>query len=172
MKKIGVALTILAIAVLLFLFIFLFGQKESSPTIVEDSQILSEDSDEEEPQMLTNNLEKQIRLEFADKEILISLENNPSADAFYARLPLEFDFKDYVQTEKVTDLLEPLPKPKGDFGYDPNLGDFAYYAPWEGLALYYKDFQYSTGLIKLGEIVEGLDNLSEMEGSVLVSEAD
>lgn len=122
--------------------------------------------------MLTRNEEKKIRLEFADKKILVLLENNPSANAFYDRLPLEFEFKDYAHTEKVTDLVEALPKPEDNFGYEPNHGDFAYFAPWNGLAFYYKDFQYSTGLVKLGEIVEGLDKLTDMEGIVLVSKAD
>ena len=157
MKKIGIVLTIVALS---FFFIFLFGQNEFSSTMEEESQIPTED------------LEKQIRLEFADKNILIVLENNNSSSAFYDRLPLEFEFRDYARTEKVTDLVKPLPKPKGNYGYDPNLGDFAYYAPWEGLVLYYKDFQYSTGIIKLGEIVEGLDNLTDMEGIVLVSKVD
>ncbi|QUG41900.1 hypothetical protein KD050_00940 [Psychrobacillus sp. INOP01] len=160
MKKIGIALIILTIVSLFFFFIFPFGQNELSSTMEEESQILTED------------LEKKIRFEFADKEILVLLENNNSASAFYERLPLEFEFKDYAHTEKVTDLLDPLPKLEGNFGYDPNLGDFAYYAPWEGLVLYYKDFRYSSGLIKLGEIVEGLDNLKDMEGIVLVSKVD
>ncbi|WP_186673763.1 cyclophilin-like fold protein [Sporosarcina sp. BP05] len=160
MKKLGIALIILLIVSLISFFILSYGQKEFSSTVEEELQILPKD------------LEKKIRFKFADKEIFVLLENNNSASTFYDRLPLEFEFKDYARTEKVTDLLEPLPKPKGDFGYDPNLGDFAYYAPWEGLVLYYKDFRYSTGVIKLGEVVEGLDNLTDMEGLVLVSKAD
>ena len=172
MKKIGIALIILAIVALLFFFILPFGQNEIPPTMEEELQILTEDSDEEESQMFTEDSEKKIRLEFDDKEILVLLENNDSASTFYDRLPLEFEFKDYARTEKVTDILEPLPKPEGNFGYDPNLGDFAYYAPWEGLVFYYKDFRYSSGVIKLGEVIEGLDSLTDMEGKVLVSKAD
>lgn len=155
MKKIGIALIILLIVS--FFFIFPFGHKEFSSTIEEESQILTKD------------LEKKIRLAFGDKEILILLENNNSSRAFYDRLPLELEFKDYARTEKVTDLSEPLPKLEGNFGYDPKLGDFAYYAPWEGLVLYYKDFRYSTGIIKLGVVIEGVENLKDMEGIVLVS---
>lgn len=157
MKKLSIALIILTISIV---FKITFSHNEFSPDI------------KEEPQMLTRNVEKKIRLEFADKEILVLLENNASAYAFYDRLPLEFEFKDYAYTEKVTDLVESLPKPEGNFGYEPKHGDFAYYAPWKGLAFYYKDFQYSIGLIKLGEIVEGLDDLTNMEGIVLVSKAD
>lgn len=107
-----------------------------------------------------------------DKEILVVLENNDSTIAFYNRLPLEFEFKDYAYTEKATDLLATLPKPESSFGYDPKLGNFAYYKPWEGLIFYYKDFRYSNGLTKLGEVIEGVDNLTDMEGIVLVSKAD
>lgn len=160
MKKIGIALIILAIVALFLFFILPFGQRETSSNI------------EEESQMLTENLEKKIRLEFDNNEILVLLENNDSARVFYDRLPFEFEFRDYARTEKVTDILEPLPKPEGNFGYDPNLGDFAYYAPWEGLVFYYKDFQYSSGLIKLGEIIEGLDNLTDMEGIVSISKVN
>ena len=160
MMKIGIALIILTISSLFCFFIFPLDHNELSFSIEEESHILTE------------NLEKKIRFEFDDKEILVLLENNHSASAFYERLPLKFEFKDYARTEKVTDLLDPLPKLEGNFGYDPNLGDFAYYAPWEGLVLYYKDFRYSTGLIKLGEIVDGLDNLTDMEGIVFVSKAD
>jgi Cyclophilin-like family len=35
-------------------------------------------------------------------------------------------------------------------GSDPSIGDIAYYAPWGNLALFYKDFGYSNGLITLG----------------------
>src|SRR5947208_4596122 len=37
-------------------------------------------------------------------------------------------------------------------GVDPSRGDIACYAPWGNLAIFYKDFQYSRGLVKLGRI--------------------
>lgn len=35
-------------------------------------------------------------------------------------------------------------------GVDPDVGDITYYAPWGNLAIFYRDFGYSRGLIKLG----------------------
>lgn len=55
MKEIGIALIILAIAILFF--IFPFSKKESTPTIGE-SQRLTRDSDKEEPQIITEDIEK------------------------------------------------------------------------------------------------------------------
>jgi hypothetical protein len=37
-------------------------------------------------------------------------------------------------------------------GIDPSVGDIAYYASWGNLAIFYKDFGYSRGLVKLGRI--------------------
>jgi len=39
------------------------------------------------------------------------------------------------------------------------VGDIGYYAPWGNLALYYQDFGYSDGLIKLGRMDSGVQFL-------------
>ena len=43
---------------------------------------------------------------------------------------------------------------------DPSVGDIAYYAPWGNLAIFYKDFGYSRGLIRLGRIDSGIEVLA------------
>jgi hypothetical protein len=40
------------------------------------------------------------------------------------------------------------------------VGDIAYYAPWGNVAIYYKDFGYSKGLVLLGRLDGGIDALS------------
>ena len=42
-------------------------------------------------------------------------------------------------------------------GVDPGVGDITYYAPWSNLAIFYRDFGYSTGLIKLGRFDAGIE---------------
>jgi hypothetical protein len=42
-------------------------------------------------------------------------------------------------------------------GVDPSKDDLAYYAPWGNLAVFYKDFRYSRGLVKLGRIDAGVE---------------
>jgi hypothetical protein len=48
------------------------------------------------------------------------------------------------------------------------VGDIAYYAPWGSLAIFYKDFGYSNGLVKLGRIDSGIEALS-VRGSLKVT---
>jgi hypothetical protein len=42
-------------------------------------------------------------------------------------------------------------------GTDPSVGDIAYYAPWGNIAIFYQDFGFSEGLIKLGHIDSGIE---------------
>lgn len=66
---------------------------------------------------------------------------------------------DYAATEKVADLPKKLSTQGAPAGADPEVGDIAYYAPWGNLAIYYKDFGYSAGLVRLGRIDSGLGPL-------------
>jgi hypothetical protein len=48
------------------------------------------------------------------------------------------------------------------------VGGIAYYAPWGNVAIFYKDFGYSKGLIGLGRIDSGIDALN-LPGSLKVA---
>ena len=77
----------------------------------------------------------------------------PAVGAFGVRLHL----KDYASTEKVSDLPRRLTTKGAPAGVDPAPGDIAYYAPWGNLAIYYRDFGYSRGLVRLGKLDSGFD---------------
>jgi hypothetical protein len=47
-------------------------------------------------------------------------------------------------------------------------GDITYYAPWGNLAIFYWDFGYSTGLIKLGRFDAGIEAF-DVRGSLNVT---
>ena len=91
-----------------------------------------------------------IRLE--DKVIIATLADNPTSRDFVSLLPLTLTLEDYAMTEKISYLPRKLSTEDAPPGSDPAIGDIAYYAPWGNLALFYKDFRYSSGLIKLGKI--------------------
>jgi hypothetical protein len=59
---------------------------------------------------------------------------------------------DYNRTEKISDLPKKLTIRGAADGVEPAAGDIAYYPPWGNLAIFYKDFNYSRGLVKLGAI--------------------
>ena len=81
-----------------------------------------------------------------------------------ALLPLELTLRDYAGTEKVSDLPRRLAIEDAPAGVKPEVGDLTYYAPWGNLAIFYRDFGYAKGLVKLGRIDSGLELLSGADG--------
>jgi hypothetical protein len=81
-----------------------------------------------------------------------TLEDNAASRDFLALLPLTLTLEDYNGTEKIADLPRRLSTKGAPDGVRPSVGDLAYYAPWGNLAIFYKDFGYSRGLVRLGRI--------------------
>lgn len=99
------------------------------------------------------------------KEVLIAtMLNTETSRDFISMLPLTLRMKDYSGTEKVSDLPRRLSTKNAPSGYDPSVGDIAYYSPWGNLAIFYKDFSYSKGLIKLGSLDGGIEKLAGRQG--------
>ena len=112
-----------------------------------------------------------IRMTMASQIITASLEESDSARDFFAMLPLTLPLEDYAETEKIAYLPRKLTTQTAPEGIDPQVGDIAYYAPWGNLAIYYRDFGYSSGLIRLGRITSGLDALTAQPSGTLTIEA-
>jgi hypothetical protein len=93
------------------------------------------------------------------KRLTATLDDNATTRDFVALLPLTLTLKDYNRTEKIGDLPKKLSTEGAPTGSDPNVGDIAYYAPWGNLAIFYRDFSYSTGLVKLGKLDSDVDAL-------------
>ena len=100
-----------------------------------------------------------------------TLDDTPSARDFFSQLPLTLALEEYAQTEKIAYLPRKLTTQAAPEGIDPQVGDIAYYAPWGNLAIYYRDFGYSSGLIRLGRITSGLDALTAQPSGTLTIEA-
>lgn len=114
----------------------------------------------------------EIRIKAGQTVLTARLEDSPTARDFAAMLPLNLTLKDYASTEKVADLPRKLSTDGAPDGVDPELGDIAYYAPWGNLALYYRDFGYSRGLVRLGRIETGAEQLRSLEGTVTIEAAN
>lgn len=95
-----------------------------------------------------------IRILIKGAQLIARLEESPAGRDFASLLPLTVTLTDYASTEKVSDLPRKLDTSGAPTGIDPNIGDITYYAPWGNLAIFYKDFGYSRGLVKLG-VIEG-----------------
>ena len=88
----------------------------------------------------------------AQVRTIIELEDNPATRDFYAQLPLNLEFSDYVGKEKISNA---LPKPlntSGLNGYDPQVGDLFYFSPWGNLGIFYAKQPFHSGLVRFGSV--------------------
>lgn len=108
-----------------------------------------------------------IRLTINGQSTTATLEDNLTARDFLAMLPMNLTLEDYASTEKIAYLPRKLSTQGAPAGIDPAVGDITYYAPWGNLALFYRDFGYSSGLIRLGRFDSGVDAIN-IRGSVNV----
>jgi hypothetical protein len=83
------------------------------------------------------------------------LEDSASARDLVALLPLELTLRDHYGTEKIANLPTRLSTHGAPDGIDPAIGDIAYYAPLGNMAIFYRDFGYSRGLVRLGRVEGG-----------------
>lgn len=117
---------------------------------------------------LVNIENVKVKLTFDNEEVIVNMYDNPTSRDFIAKLPLTTTFEDFAGTEKISYLPKKLSTEKATAGSDPSVGDFTYYAPWGNLAIFYKDFGYSNGLIKLGRIETGVEKLHSINGNFTV----
>ena len=97
-----------------------------------------------------------IRLTIDGKVVEATLLDNATARDFLSLLPMTLTLEDYASTEKIGYPPRKLSTAGAPAGIDPAVGDITYYAPWGNLAIFYKDFGYSKGLVKLGRIDSGM----------------
>jgi hypothetical protein len=101
-----------------------------------------------------------IRMDVEGAEVTATLDDNATSRDFVSLLPLTLTLKDYAETEKISYLSRRLSAEGAPPGTDPSVGDITYYAPWGNLAVFYRDFGYSDGLVKLGKIDSGVEALN------------
>jgi hypothetical protein len=101
-----------------------------------------------------------IRLTIDGRAIMATLIDNATSRDFLSLLPMTVTLEDYAATERISYLPRKLSTAGAAAGSDPSVGDITYYAPWGNLAIFYKDFGYSRGLIQLGRIDSGIEALN------------
>lgn len=94
-----------------------------------------------------------IRIAFAGRTMIAALEDNSSVRDFASMLPLhDLQIDDYAHNEKIAYLPHKLTEAGSGRFSGERPGDVCYYAPWGNLALFYGEYQWSRGLIRLGRI--------------------
>jgi len=91
-----------------------------------------------------------IHVSVGNETLSAMLDDTPAGRDFAALLPLQLSLSDYNATEKIADLPRKLDTTDAPASYTPKAGDITYYRPWGNLAIFYKPFRTSRGLVRLG----------------------
>lgn len=108
-----------------------------------------------------------IHLIVGNETLTATLDDTAAGRDFAKLLPLELSLSDYHATEKIADLPRALDTRDAPASYTPQAGDITYYAPWGNLAIFYKPFGDSRGLVRLGAFDGPIDALLK-EGAIAV----
>ncbi|BCQ28176.1 hypothetical protein NK8_63650 (plasmid) [Caballeronia sp. NK8] len=101
------------------------------------------------------------------------LDDNATSRDFVAMLPLPLRLVDFAATEKIAYLPRRLNTDGTPSGIVPYAGDVTYYEPWGNIAVFHKDFRHSPGLVKLGRLDCGLEELRTTGASdILIERTD
>jgi hypothetical protein len=100
-----------------------------------------------------------IHVIIGNETLSATLDDTPAGRDFAMLLPLELSLSDYHATEKIADLPRALDTGDASASYTPKAGDITYYAPWGNLAIFYKPFRTSNGLVRLGAFDGPIDAL-------------
>jgi hypothetical protein len=113
-----------------------------------------------------------IRITTGTATLPATLDDSAAARDFAAQLPLTLTLSDFHRTEKIADLPSRLSTAGSPSDAAATAGDIAYYAPWGNLAVFYRDFPRSDGLVVLGRIDGPVHPLVDAaDGSVIMIES-
>ena len=129
--------------------------------IPEQPQVPSESENQEQEEQPMDTA-KRIRFLVGEDEIVVRLEDNPAAESLYEMLPMELNFEDYNNTEKIAYPDETLTTDGAPDRCTPQRGDLCFYAPWGNLCFFYRDFRESPSLVPLGTVESGLEYLESL----------
>ncbi|MDR0419822.1 MAG: hypothetical protein LBH34_06400 [Prevotellaceae bacterium] len=101
-----------------------------------------------------------LKMTLWDAILIATLVDNPATRYFISLLPLMVNLDDYSNSEKIFYPSKNF-QPKMLFGINVTSGDIAYYSTWGNIAIFHKDFGYSTGLVKVGRIESNFDVLKK-----------
>ena len=110
-----------------------------------------------------------IRLIVDGETLPAVLEDNPAGRDFLSMLPLTLTVKDYNGTEKIGNPPRVISTEDMPDSIEPSAGDLTFYAPWGNIAIFYREFRLSRGLVRFGRITSGIEKLAAMRGDFSIA---
>jgi len=106
-----------------------------------------------------------LKITIGNSILTATLEDNPTTRDFITLLPITVKLDDYNRTEKIFYPESKLSTKDAPSSINPVAGDITYYSPWGNIAIFYKDFRQSGGLIRIAKIDGNIDAL-QVSGSI------
>lgn len=164
---------LIAASALLLLF---FPTLSCADRTVEGTTIENKNSQQQNDSASTGENPLKIKLTVStaggEKAVYATLYDNSVSRDLLSRLPLTLEFSDYNGTEKIARLSPGSPgwdTSDAPDSCDPAPGDLTMYAPWGNLAVFYRDYGHSRGLVPLGKLdSEGLELFASQTGNFTV----
>lgn len=110
-----------------------------------------------------------LSMQVAGKSVTIALADNAATQRLIAQLPADLTFKDFNNTEKITYLPNKINVDGAPEGHAPKAGDMCIYVPWGNICIFYHDYKFSSDLVYLGHVEQGLDTLSAQSNDFQVN---
>ncbi len=101
-----------------------------------------------------------LAMQVAGKSVNITLADNAATKRLLEQLPTDLEFKDFNNTEKIAYPKNKINVDGAPKGHAPKAGDMCIYVPWGNICIFYHDYKYSSDLVYLGSVEQGLDTLS------------
>lgn len=115
------------------------------------------------------NESQQMEITFGDTVLYAQVENNVTANDFLSSLPVNLEFEDYNNTEKISYLSEELQVEVNRTAYQPQPGDLCYYVPWGNLCLFYGNANASSDLVPIAHLTSGVEQIEQIENGTVIS---
>ncbi|MGL5581655.1 MAG: cyclophilin-like fold protein [Cetobacterium sp.] len=116
----------------------------------------------------SENSAEKIKFSFEGKSVIVIVTKNSASKDLIKQLPLELKFENYGDIEKISYLSNKLDISNSPRSYTPKTYDLTYYSPWRNLAFFTKEFRASNGLVPLGKIESGFENLEFIDKALKV----
>lgn len=103
--------------------------------------------------------------------IIFELNNSTASKDLYDQLPLTIEVENFSNNEKIFYPPKKLSTNNTPLANAKN-GTLAYYAPWGDVVMFYKDFGSASGLYDLGNIVNGIEYIKDISGTIKIEKVN
>ena len=138
------------------------GEKEAAATNGEAASAQLQQTAASAPKT-EQTADAKLSLQLADRKVTVTIADNAATQRLLGMLPTELSLTDFNSTEKIAYPPSKLSVSGAPKGHAPKAGDMCIYVPWGNICIFYHDYKFSSDLVYLGHVDEGLDILSSQK---------